>query len=51
MTIAFNHKQKVNHTELSRAAVLERGADIVIVGRGVTGALDPLETAREYRSH
>lgn len=29
-------------------AVMERGADVVIVGRGVAGAKDPVAAAREY---
>jgi len=33
-----------------RSAVLDRGADVIIVGRGITGASDPLQTARQYRS-
>jgi len=33
-----------------RSAVLERGADIVIVGRGITRASDPLRAAKQYRS-
>lgn len=32
-------------------AVLERGADIVIVGRGVTGATNPIETAIRYKEN
>ncbi len=32
-----------------RAAVLERGADLVIVGRGISGALDPTAEAERYR--
>ena len=32
-----------------RSAVLDRGADVIIVGRGITGASDPLQTARQYR--
>jgi orotidine-5'-phosphate decarboxylase len=32
-----------------RAAVLERGADLVIVGRGISGALDPAAEAERYR--
>jgi len=32
-----------------RQAVMERGADIVIVGRGVTGEVDQGEAARRYR--
>ncbi|KAK3867549.1 hypothetical protein Pcinc_027005 [Petrolisthes cinctipes] len=32
-----------------RAAVLERGADIIIVGRGITQASDPVATAITYK--
>ncbi len=32
-----------------RAAVLERGADLIIVGRGISGALDPTAEAERYR--
>ena len=31
------------------AAVLERGADVIIVGRGITGAEDPAVEAERYR--
>ena len=31
-------------------AVIDRGADVVIVGRGVTGADDIVEAAKSYRS-
>jgi orotidine-5'-phosphate decarboxylase len=32
-----------------RGAVLERGADLIIVGRGITGASDPAGQAERYR--
>ncbi|XP_033752120.1 uridine 5'-monophosphate synthase-like [Pecten maximus] len=32
-----------------QTAVTERGADVIIVGRGITGASDPLGAAKEYK--
>ena len=32
-----------------RAAVIDRGADIIVVGRGITEAQDPLKTAQLYQ--
>ncbi|XP_042216354.1 uridine 5'-monophosphate synthase-like isoform X2 [Homarus americanus] len=32
-----------------RAAVFERGADVIIVGRGITQASDPVAAAKKYR--
>nr|XP_053645893.1 uncharacterized protein LOC128697919 [Cherax quadricarinatus] len=32
-----------------RSAILERGADIIIVGRGITQASDPVAAAKEYQ--
>lgn len=32
-----------------RAAILERGADVIIVGRGITEADDPVNAAKKYQ--
>jgi uridine monophosphate synthetase len=31
-------------------AVMSRGADIAVVGRGITQAIDPVRAAQEYRA-